>query len=95
MAKLIKVNGKKPLGVSKVEPDNGTDFQLQELYELLEVDTIEIVKSSNGRHLVVIDEEGKLKPDPVVNGLASILCFPGGRDMIVGNALICDTEEIK
>lgn len=95
MAKLIKITGSAPRGIRNVKPRNGETFELEELYELLEVDMIEIVPSSNGRQLVVIDEEGKLKQNPIVNGLASIACFPGGRDMIVGNALICNPNEIE
>lgn len=95
MAKLIKVTGKKPHGIRDVYPENGKTFQLDELYKLLEVDLIEIIRGSNGHSLIVLDEEGKLKPSPIVNGIASIFAFPGGRDMIVGNALICEPEEIE
>lgn len=45
--------------LSGVKPENGTDFQLEELYRLLDCTCIELVEAFNG-DLIVCDEEAKL-----------------------------------
>lgn len=92
-AKLFKVDGT----VVDVQPKNGTDFQLQEMYDLIGTDIIEIVHLYNGM-LMVIDEEGKLRNDPQVNPIATHLWMkdkPHSWDYIVGNALVCDPKMVK
>lgn len=46
-----------------LKPENGTDFQLTELYRLLDCSTIELVQAFNG-DILVIDGDGKeIKPE--------------------------------
>ena len=64
----------------EVMPENGTDFQLPELYALIGCSMIEILSLYNGK-IMVIDEEGKLKNDFVVNKYATELYHYGKRKM--------------
>ena len=66
-------------------------FTLRKLYEILDVDSIEIVYIPNSELILVCDEEGLLKADPLMNRMASLLA----EQQIVGNALLCHTELIK
>ena len=66
-------------------------FTLRKLYEVLDVDSIEIVYIPNSELILVCDEEGLLKADPLMNRMASLLA----EQQIVGNALLCHTELIK
>ena len=66
-------------------------FTLRKLYEVLDVDSIEIVYIPNSELILVCDEEGLLKADPLMNRMASLLA----EHQIVGNVLLCHTEPIK
>lgn len=91
MALLIKDNGTEMF----VAPRNGTDFQLEELYEMLECQSIEVVfRTLLPGTIMVIDEEGKLKGRPV-NAFATILYQYGYNDPIIGHALLCYKGELK
>lgn len=71
-----------------VEPNNGSDFSLEELNKFVD-GFIEVVWLPNGK-LMVVNEEGQLKrliPNPV----ASIIA----RQMIVGDVLLCDEVQVK
>lgn len=57
MATLIPAD--KNIPIREVEPANGTDFQLTELYTLLNCRTIDIIQLSD-KHLMVLDDEGRL-----------------------------------
>lgn len=83
MAKIYRTNG----DVENVEPKNGTDFQLEELQDIVG-GYIECLNLSDGR-LLVCNEEGKLK-DLDFNERAN-----GYSDWIVGDVLICKTGEVK
>ena len=69
MAKLIKANGT----TTDIEPKNGTNFTLQELYEALKCRMIEVVTAKNGK-ILICDENGGLRGDIVnVQGLGYAL----------------------
>lgn len=91
MATLIKQDGTK----KEVEPNNGSDFQLKEMYELIGCSMIQIIEI--GDQIMVIDEEGKFEPTPHKNEkateLASNYLFAG--DYIAGDALVCESGEVK
>ncbi|WP_276977689.1 hypothetical protein [Flavobacterium filum] len=77
MKKLIEL--KLPIFISadnskieNVEPLNKTDFTLQELYNLINTDIIQVLELYDGA-IMIIDEEGKLKDDAKVNKLATQL----------------------
>jgi hypothetical protein len=55
-----------------VTPANGKTFHFKELYKLLNVDMIQIVELADG-NLLVLDEEGKLKDEAIVNEIATKL----------------------
>jgi hypothetical protein len=86
-------------GAEWVEPKNGTDFQLEECYQLLDCRSIELLFLRDSERIMIIDEEGKLKPNPVANTQATVIAkFENSiwdDDVIVGAALICKKGEIK
>jgi len=84
---LLKVN----CFPEEVEPRNGKTFELQELYELLSCSVIQIVYTEDHRCMIV-DEEGLLTNKPL-NLLASEV-VQAGVGPIVGDALICDPDQI-
>lgn len=88
MATLIKVDGSQK-DVFPADKENG--FTLKELYGLLECEMIEIATIFQDGKMLVVDEEGLLKPDPVVNPVASMLV----GDYIVGNAIVLDNKEFQ
>ncbi len=94
MADLIDGNGRAKL----VQPSNRNHgFTLDELYKLLDCETVEVVNLHDGR-LMVIDEEGKFKENHFVNPKATrMLHLAGGMpdDYIAGLALICSQEEFQ
>lgn len=86
MATLYRTDGT----TEPVEPKNGKDFKLNELYKILGVDMIEVVPMPTGE-LMVVDEEGKYKPRVIVNKKATGLFGKKGLfagDFIAGNALV-------
>jgi hypothetical protein len=89
MALWIKPDGTK----TEVKPENGSDFNLQEMYRYTNGGPIEIVRACDGQSLIVLNEEGKLKDLPY-NNIATML-YGNPYDAIVGDVLLCDTEEVK
>lgn len=91
---ILKVSGERV----PVEPKNGTDFSLEELKKAIGGGYIEVVRLGN-KVIMVIDEEGKLKKGMMPNVLASRLynAVKGftNPDIIMGDALICNTEMVK
>ena len=93
-AVLIKPDG-------TVEDSNPTNdkyhFELKTLYKLINCDLIEVV-NLNEELILIIDEEGKCKSDPVVNKEATALCkhhIKGWNDTIVGSAVLCPSSMLK
>lgn len=89
MATLYKTDGTE----AEVTPKNGKDFKLAELSEFVE-GYIEIVRLKGGK-ILVINEEGKLE-GLKRNAKATELYRRayGDVDVIVGNALYCDTDQV-
>lgn len=91
MATLMRANGTSEL----VQPKNGTDFQLDELYKLISTDIIQVVPAKDGR-LIILDDEGKLKDEWHVNPSATDLADGlAPDDFIVGDVVVCNTEEFQ
>ena len=91
MAELMKADGTSEF----IEPKNGTDFKLQELYDILNCSTIQTVYLADGK-LMILDEDGKYKPHHH-NDLASILLAEAGGlsgDYIAGDALVCNRGDM-
>ena len=74
----------KPDGSCEIRESDTADFDLDELYAAIGCDCIEIVRSSDGEWLMIVDDEGKLKPGAQENKIASH--FYGG-DWIAGTAV--------
>lgn len=90
MAQIIKTTGE----VIDTEPDNGTDFSLEELQAIVG-GYIEVVSLRDGR-LICCDEEGKLKGKDRNHKATDILqAALRTRDFMVGDVLVCDVEQIK
>ena len=83
-----------------VTPKNGTDFTLEELYELLDTDLIEVVHLNasqvEAEAIMIVDEEAKLKGKKF-NALASIEFYSRSMPLqdIAGDAIICDPSMLK
>lgn len=90
MAKIIDVKGK----VTEVSPENGADFSLRELQKIVG-GYIEVLNLYGGE-LMVVNEEGKLK-GLGINEKATVYLyhFSDYDDIVVGNVLICDSNQIK
>lgn len=79
----------------EIEPKNGTDFTLEECYKHIGCDMVELVNLRDGR-ILIVDEEGLLKSDFVVNHEASKLARKArASEGIVGNAILCPEEMFK
>ena len=97
MAILTKVTrGHRTVTATSVEPENGVSFTLQEFYNLLECQMIQMLTLRNGT-VMVFDEEGKLKEHPVVNEPATATALKlsdiAREDYVVGHAMICSKVE--
>lgn len=88
MATLIKIDGSQK-EVFPNDKENG--FTLKEVYELIECQMVEIACRFADGKIMLVDEEGLLKENALVNPAASLLM----GDYIVGNALICDDKEFQ
>ena len=93
-AKLLKVSGE----VVEIEPKNGTDFKLDELYEHLQCELVEVI-NLNQDDIMIIDEEGKWASNNVVNVNAT-KCAQENQaitswDYIAGNAIVCNRKMIR
>jgi hypothetical protein len=88
MATLIKSNGEE----INVIPNNKKDFQLDELQKYVG-GFIEVVRTK-GNKIMVINEEGKINDLPI-NQKASQLYQYNEFDFIVGDVLICQSNEIR
>jgi hypothetical protein len=75
----------------EIDEDGNPFFSLGKLYEVLDVDSIEIVYVPNSELILVCDEEGLFRNEPTINKMASVLAEQG----IVGKVLLCHTDLIK
>ena len=92
MAHLYRTSGK----IDEVSPKNGKTFELDELYGLLDCELIEVV--TLGRQIMIIDEEGKYS-SKAVNKEATRIAIANYAircdDCIVGDALVCDDNQLE
>lgn len=95
MAQIIRTDGR----IIAVSPLNGKDYQLEELQKIVG-GYIEIVDLGKGK-IMVINAEGKftcrpnIKATKVFKDAMSDLYGIGTQDYIAGNALICESKEVK
>lgn len=86
---LLDTDGTK----TKVVPDNGKEFTLEEVYKLLEVDTVEALQPLDRDMILLVDEDGKRKGSPVNHQATWLLVDrlnPG--EFILGKVLYCTRE---
>lgn len=89
MAKLYKRDGI----IEDIKPQNGSGFLLEELQAMVG-GYIETLCLAEGKWIVV-NEEGKLQNLPLNFQATKIIREYGYADYIVGDALICDPNEIN
>ncbi|MCC3152788.1 DUF3846 domain-containing protein [Hymenobacter sp. BT770] len=75
-----------------VSPANGKSFKLAELYQLLDCQTVDVVRLSP-ELILIIDDEGKFRHPAYLNLLATYLWYQHqpearGVDSIVGRAIV-------
>ena len=94
IAKLLKASGE----VMEIEPKKGTDFKLDELYKHLQCSLVEVI-NLNQDDIMVVDDEGKLASNNVINVNATRLAQENQAiifwDYIVGNAIVCNRKMIR
>ena len=87
------VNGIYTPETVEVKPKSGKTFSLSELQGFVE-GYLEIVELKNGK-IMVVNEEGKLKDLPFNHAATKIYAETySSRDIIVGNALVCESNEV-
>ena len=89
MAILYKQDGEI---VEDIQPKNGKRFTLEELYEMLDCETVERVFIEGTKVIMIVDENGKLKRRPR-NQTATMIYHRRQRmnpwGWIAGDALVC------
>lgn len=89
MATLYRENGEI---VEDIQPKNGKRFELEELYELLNCETVERVFIKGTKVIMIVDENGKIRRRPK-NQKATEIFHSSQRmnswDWIAGDALLC------
>lgn len=90
MAQIIKTNGE----TIDVKPKNGKDFKLRELQKIVD-GYIEIVWLPNDK-IMVVNEDGKLRGlETNVEATRIYYNVFGYTDIIVGDVLICDANQVE
>lgn len=82
--------------VPDIEPQNGTDFSLEELYQHVGCSCVQMITLYDDR-IMWIDEEGKMKDKPI-NTMATGMFYASGGvvgDYIVGTVFVCDNSQVK
>ncbi|MBO4999565.1 MAG: hypothetical protein J6J25_04355 [Bacteroidales bacterium] len=92
MAKLYKDDGT----IIEVEPKNGRHFRLEELYEMLECDLVEMVFLRDNK-IMLIYEEGKYTKSTLnVNATNLYNAVPRlNYDWIAGHAIVCESYQFR
>lgn len=90
MAEIIKANGER----ESIEPKNGKDFKLDELREIVN-GWVEVVWLPNDK-IMIVNEDGKLLDLPINQEATTIYQKTFGfNDMIVGDVLLCDANQVE
>jgi hypothetical protein len=81
--------------ITEVQPVNGHDFKLEELYTHTQSTTVQMIDMPDGR-IMWMDEEGKLNgkpPNPTATALVAKWLMAG--DYIAGHALVCTKRMVR
>ena len=90
IARLYKTNGE----VIEVSPKNNRDFTLEELQNFVEGD-IEIINLTTEK-ILIVNEEGKINKLHFNESATELWReYYGRTDYIVGNALLCNSDEVR
>lgn len=93
-ARLLKASGE----VMEIEPKNGTNFTLDELYKHLSRSLFKVI-NLNQDDIMVVDEEGKWASNNVINVNATMLAQENQAitswDYIAGDAIVCNRKMIR
>lgn len=96
MSQILYADGRE----EEVQPANGSSFSLAEMQNIVG-GLIEIVRLSDKvgteEMILVINEEGKLQADPMLNAKATqlFLIDRAWPDTIVGDVLFCPSSQVK
>jgi hypothetical protein len=74
----------------EVKPQNGSDFQLRELYQLLSCRTLETRQLREGR-IMILDEEGKLRDKPRNARATQLADFPTLKQLLTDISRLRET----
>ena len=82
-----------------IRPRNGHSFKLTELYELLDCQTVDVVRLTD-ELILIIDDESKLRNPCYLNLLATYLWYryqPDARgvDCIAGRVILCHDQQFR
>lgn len=87
--------------VTDITPDNGKAFSLKEMYRYCETNQVEFFYLANNR-IVIMDEEGRLKPRRKINWLATKIVYdqlsayrPAEPFFIFGDVMIVNSKEVE
>ena len=89
MSIIIQTTGE----TRNIEPENGSVFSLKELQQAVG-GYIQIVSITTGEHsgrLMIVDEDGLIKPNPILNEEASKIA----GQQIVGSVIVIDRDQIE
>ncbi len=98
MAQLLKTDGT----IQEIEPQNGKDFSLGELYKAIGCETIEVIylshETGDDDNILIGDEEARLIDEPEENPEATRLwvkAWGRGYGNLVGNMILCKSKELR
>ena len=85
----IKTNG----DIKEVEPDNGTDFTLEECYKYTNGGPVQLINLDDDDRIMLINEEGKMRNLPINRKATQLYNNP--HDFVVGDVLICHPDQFR
>lgn len=95
MARIYYANGES----ARISPKNGSSFQLEELYDHIGCEYIQVLNIPDTDTIAIMDEEGKFNENAMVNEhMTDYLRRTGAiypHDFVVGHIIICDDEELE
>lgn len=94
MATLIKADGTQ----TEIQPQNGTDFSLEELQKNVDGYIQVIYLHNQEDEILVINENGKIQQRPLNPAATELALFNRAifrYDCIVGDVVLCKSEEVK
>lgn len=94
MATLIKADGSQ----ATIQPQNGTDFSLEELQKYVD-GYIQVIQLHNQEdEILVLNEDGKYQQRPLNMAATELALFNHAIfrwDCIVGDVVLCKNEEVR